>query len=78
MNAKTCCARAAETAGVIVPSLTLALLPKCPACVASYLAVVTGMGISFSLASSIRSALLGGSILALLMVCFRLARRASK
>lgn len=50
--------RGGEIAGWIIPSATLVLMPKCPACVAGYVALFSGVGISLTNASVIRTALL--------------------
>jgi hypothetical protein len=47
--------RIRNAAGWIAPSVGLALLPKCPLCVAAYLAIATGVGVSLRTAAYLRT-----------------------
>jgi hypothetical protein len=61
--------RGLETAGWVIPGVMLALMPKCPVCLAAYIALATGVGVSVSTANYMRTALLFlcvGSLLYLL------------
>jgi hypothetical protein len=44
--------------GWAAPSAVVALMPKCPACVAAYLAIATGIGVSLPTASLVRTLLI--------------------
>jgi hypothetical protein len=72
MSGRVCCAQPSAGRGPLtrialfigsalrwlIPSTILALLPKCPACVAAYIALWTGIGLSVSTASTVRLALI--------------------
>lgn len=59
-----------------LPIATLTLIPKCPACVAGYVLLFTGIGLSFSAAAAMRWALIALSIVALGYLLVRAAKRA--
>jgi hypothetical protein len=71
MNPRSCCRNGAEVAGWVLPGATLALLPKCPACVAAYLALATGVGVSYSTAAYLRTSVIAASVLLLAFVAAR-------
>jgi len=51
-----------------LPALILALLPKCPACLAAYVALGTGISLSVAAASILRTLLIGACVATLTWV----------
>jgi hypothetical protein len=66
---KPCCQRKAgrsvRLASWVLPGGLLVLIPKCPACLAGYIALFTGLGIPLPVAGTLRAGLIGACVLAL-------------
>ena len=56
--------------------MTLALIPKCPACVAAYVLLFTGVGVTLAAATALRWALIAVSTAAVVCLLLGAARRA--
>ena len=67
--------RAVDLVGWIVPGAILALIPKCPICLAAYIALWTGIGLSISAAIYLRASLLIVSTALILFLAVRSVRR---
>jgi hypothetical protein len=57
--------------GWILPSAVLVVVPKCPACLAAHVALWTGLGLSLSMATYLRWALLFVCISTLLFLIWQ-------
>ena len=67
--------RAVEVAGWLIPGTLLAFFPKCPLCVAGYVALATGLGMSLTAATYLRWALLAACLASLSFMALRLMAR---
>ena len=67
--------RLGKASSWIVPGLTLALMPKCPACLAGYILAASGLGLSVAVAATLRSVVLAGCIGLLSLLIARRALR---
>ena len=84
MNIHSCCEnsrsrtfarRCLDVAGWLIPSALLIFMPKCPACIAAYIAIGTGLGLSMTAAANLRLLLIILSLCSLLFLVARQKRR---
>lgn len=90
MNTRSCCVPSRHSSGVAVdgrgakakgaarwgvPALVLFLLPKCPMCIAAYVAMLTGIGLSMEAADWRRETTVAVCVLAIIVSFTRRMRR---
>ena len=61
-----------------LPTLILAVLPKCPACLAAYVTLGTGISLSVAAASILRTLLIGACVATLVWLFVSLLRPAAR
>jgi hypothetical protein len=66
--------RVVDLAGWIVPGVILALIPKCPMCLAAYIALWTGLGLSVAAAANLRLLLIIACVISLVFLTVRQTR----
>lgn len=58
-------------ARILLPGILLILIPKCPLCLAAWIALGTGIGISFTVATWLRWGLIALGLVALCYLIFK-------
>lgn len=76
-TAGKCCHASIRASRWILPAAVITLMPKCPACLAGYVAIATGIGIPFTTAAWVRTSLIALCAGTLLYLVIRLLRSRS-
>ena len=74
-NAKKRVSRSAGIIKSIIPVIALTLIPKCPVCLAAYVALATGIGLSITTAAFIRTTLIILCVLSITYFIMKQVRR---
>lgn len=74
MPKRQCCEkprRVVATTQWVIPTAILVLLPKCPMCLAAYIAMATGIGIPVAMATWLRAGLITVCVCSLLYLTWK-------
>lgn len=64
-----------DNTGSILPSMGLALIPKCPVCIAAWVLFFSGLGLSLAAAASLRAVLIIAYVAIQFFLMYRIALR---
>jgi hypothetical protein len=78
IGAPTWARRAVSFVEWALPVVALALIPKCPACLAGYILLFTGLGLSLSAAAAVRWTIIGVCAVVLALLLLRLLARMAR
>ena len=71
-----CCRKrgAGGVLAILLPGAAWLAMPKCPVCLAGYLALLTGVGVSAGFAAGLQILAASGTLAALFLVAFRVIK----
>ncbi len=75
---KTACCRKRGVGGilsVLLPGVAWLAMPKCPVCLAAYIAIFTGLGVSTGFASGLKTLVIFVTFSALFLFSIRIIRK---